>query len=128
MNNLNPSLNELLHDAAEHLNAGRKEAARNVLREALDLDRNNLATWELLWRAANNLDEEMASLKRILRIDPNHAAARKRLAALQPAVVKKNDTQPLSRTPSKRAVPRRKRQQGGILLLLLGALVSVVCV
>ena len=129
MNNyFDNSLNKLLHDAAEHLDAGRKDEARAVLREALALDRNNLATWELLWRAAYNIDEEVSSLKHILSIDPKHVAAKKRLAALQPAGMKKGDSQPLSRTASKRPVSRRKRQQGGVLLLLLGALVSVICV
>ena len=88
MRNADSSINRLLREAAEHLNVGQKDAAREILREALDLDRNNLATWELLWRAAYNRDEELTSLKRILRIDPKHAAARKRLAELQPAEVK----------------------------------------
>ena len=128
MNNSDSSLSNLLRDAAEHLKAGRKDAARAVLQEALSLDRNNLATWELLWRAAHNLDEELFSLKRILRIDPQHAAARKRLAVLQPAGVKIGDSQPLARPTSKRPASRRKRQQGSILVLLLGVLLSVVCV
>ena len=79
MNNFDRSLGELLRDAAEHLKADRKDAAREVLREALDLDRNNLATWELLWHAAYNIEEEAFSLKRILSIDPRHVAAKKRL-------------------------------------------------
>lgn len=128
MNNFGTSLDTLLHDAAEHLNAGRKAEARKVLREALDMDRNNLATWELLWHAAYSIDEEVFSLKRILRIDPKHAAARKRLAVLQPAGVTKSDSQPLSRTTSRRPDSRRNRRQAGTLLLLLGALVAVVCV
>jgi hypothetical protein len=117
----------MLHDAAEHLNAGRKDAARDILREALTLDRNNVMTWELLWRAAYTTEEEIFSLKRILSIDPKHVAARKRLAELQPAGVKKSDSQPLSHT-SPRRPSRRKRQQASTLLLLLGALVAVVCV
>ena len=75
MNNFGNSLDGMLQDAVEHLNAGRKKEARKVLREALDMDRNNLATWELLWRASYNIDEELFSLKRILSIDPKHAAA-----------------------------------------------------
>ena len=127
MNNFNSSLDNLLHDAYEHLNAGRKEEARVVLEKALALDRNNLATWELLWRAAYNLKEELYSLKRILSIDPSHTAAKKRLAELQATGVNTSNTQPLSRT-SKRPASRQKRQQAGILLLLLGGLIFVVCV
>lgn len=127
MKNFNRSLDKLLCDAEEHLDAGRKEAARDVLREALNLDRNNLMTWELLWRAANNQEEELYSLKRILSIDPKHGAARNRLAALQPAGTTKINSQPLSRT-TRRPAMRKKRQQAGTLLLLLGAFISVVCV
>jgi len=129
MSNFDNSLNKLLHDAAAHLDAGRKDAAREVLQQALSLDRNNLATWELLWRAAYNLDEEIFSLKRILKIDPKHGAAKQRLATLQPAGATRSISQPLAQPTSPRTAPRRrKRQQGGILLLLLGALLSVVCV
>jgi len=128
MNNFDRSLGELLRDAAEHLKADRKDAAREVLREALDLDRNNLATWELLWHAAYNIEEEAFSLKRILSIDPRHVAAKKRLSALQPAGVKKSNSQPLPRPAARRPASRMKRQQASTLLLLLGALISIVCV
>ena len=128
MNNFDDSLSRLHQDAAEYLNAGRKKEARVVLRQALDLDRNNLTTWELLWRAAYNVDEELAGLKNILRIDPRHAAARKRLAELQPAGVQKSDSQPRSRTSPRRPAARRTRQQAGTLLLLFGGLVFLMCV
>ena len=128
MNNFDGALATMLRDAAEHLTAGRKQEAREVLREALAMDRNNLATWELLWRAAYNSEEEVFSLKRMLSIDPQHAAARKRLEALQPIGVKMGDSQPPSSTSPKRPASRRRRRQASTLLLLLGALVSVVCV
>ena len=129
MNNFGTSLNKLLKDATELLNAGRKNEARELLREALDLDRNNLTTWELLWRAANDSEEELISLKRILRINPNHVAARRRLAELQPAGLNKSDSQPLSRKTAPRATSRRNRQQAGTwLLLFIGGLVAVLCV
>jgi len=130
MNNFDfeSSLDGLLRDAAEHLNAGRKDEAREVLQEALVLDRNNLATWELLWRAAYTPEEELFSVKRILSIDPKHAAAKKRLAALQSAGVRRSDSQPLSRTPSRRPASRKRRQQASTLLLLLGSFIFVVCV
>jgi len=128
MNNFNDTLDKLLDDATEHLNAGRKNEARDVLRNALALDRDNLATWELLWRAANNTEEEISSLKRILRIDPRHAAARNRLGVLQPAGSPKSDSQPVSATSLRRPASRRNRQQASTLLLLLGAVIIVVCI
>ena len=112
MKNFNRSLDKLLRDAEEHLDAGRKEAARDVLREALNLDRNNLMTWELLWRAANNQEEELYSLKRILNIDPKHGAARNRLAALQPAGTTKINSQPLLVQPGALPCARSDSRQG----------------
>src|SRR6185503_6686822 len=128
MNNFGNSLDSILQEAADHLDAGRKKEARKLLREALDLDRNNLETWELLWRAAYNMDEEITSLKHILGIDPNHAAARQRLAVLQPEGSLRRDSQPLSHTSPRRPGSRRRRQQASTLLLLLGGLVTVICV
>ena len=129
MNNFDTSLDALLQEATEHLNAGRKKEARRVLRQALDIDRNNLAIWELLWRAAYSVDEELFSLKRILSIDPKHQAAKRRLAVLQPdGTTSKGDSQPLSRTSPRRSSSRRTRRQATILLFVLGALMVVVCV
>src|SRR5262245_29057690 len=125
MFNFEPSLDQLLNDAAEHLDADRRSEAREALRQALELDRNNLRTWELLWRAANNREEEIISLKRMLRIDPRHAAAKRRLAELQPAG---SSSQPLSRKTSPRTATRQNRQQAGTLLLVfMGGLLAVLC-
>jgi hypothetical protein len=118
MNDFGDTLDAKLSSADELLRSGRKKEARKVLREALAMDRDNLATWELLLRAAYDVREEQHCLNRILAIDPNHAAARSRLAALRPAS---------GRTPN-RPTSRRKRQEGFLLLFLLGSLVSLVCV
>jgi hypothetical protein len=128
MNNFGSSLESILQEAAEHLDAGRKKEARKLLREALDLDRDNLETWELLWRAAYDMDEEIASLKHILRIDPKHAAARQRMAILQPEASLRSDSQPLAHSSTRRPSSRRRRQQASALLLLLGGLLAVICV
>ncbi|MEP7136832.1 MAG: hypothetical protein ABI904_18050 [Chloroflexota bacterium] len=129
MNNFDNSLDTLLRTATEYLKAGQKQEARDVLQDALAIDRNNLTTWELLWRAAYNLEEEVFSLKRILAINPRHAAAKKRFAELQPMGVgtKRGDSQPLSRRTTQRPAVRAKNRQTTTLLLLLGFLVSIVC-
>jgi hypothetical protein len=119
MDDFGDPLDAKLRDAAELLKAGQKKEARRLLREALDIDRNNLATWELLWRATYNVKEELHCLNRILAIDPNHAAAKRRLAAIH------------SSTPGrfpKRSSSRKKRQESLLLLLFLGSLISIVCV
>lgn len=118
MDDFGNSLGAKLRNAADLLDSGQKKEARRLLREALDMDRNNLATWELLWRATYTVKEEMHCLNRILAIDPNHSAARQRLNTL------KSSSHPsLKRSPS-----RRKRQESILLLLLLGSIVSVVCI
>ncbi len=118
MNGSGDLLNAKLRDAAEFLKAGQKKEARRVLREALELDRNNVATWELLWRATYNVKEELHCLNRILAIDPNHISAKQRLAVLQS----------VSGGSTRQPVSRKKRRESVILLLLLGSLVSIVCV
>ena len=127
MNFFESSLDKLQNQAASLLKTGQKDEAREVLREALTLDRNNLATWELLWHASHTKEEELSSVKHILQIDPRHVAAKKRLAELQAAGVKSN-SQPLSRTSSRRPTSRRNRQQASTLLLLLGGFILVICV
>ncbi|HSO13106.1 MAG TPA: hypothetical protein VLT51_12075 [Anaerolineales bacterium] len=117
MNDSGDPLDAKLRDAAEFLKAGQKKEARKALREALDMDRNHLATWELLWRAAYNVKEELHCLNRILAIDPNHAAAKQRLAAI-PSTPDRS---------AKRSSSRRKRRESLQLLLFLGSVVSMVC-
>ena len=129
-NDYESSLDRLLNEASEHLTAGNKDAARDVLREALALDNNNLAIWELLWQAAYTPQEELASVKRILRLDPKHKAAKKRLSALQAAGVQSGGGPGISHVAAapRRPAARQRRQQASTLLLLLGSLVAVMCV
>ncbi len=72
-----------LRTAAELIQAGAKKEARQLLRELLAADGNNLAAWELLVKATFNPDEEIYCLKHILEIKPNHPWARERLDALR---------------------------------------------
>jgi len=128
MNFYESSLEKLQNQAAGLLKTGQKDEAREVLREALALDRSNLATWELLWHASHTAQEELSSVRHILQIDPRHAAAKKRMAELQAAGVKKSNSQPISRTTPKRPTSRRNRKQASTLLLLLGGFILVLCV
>jgi hypothetical protein len=116
MNASSDLLSQKLRDAAELLRAGQKQEARRLLREALELDRNHLATWELLWRAVYNVREEMHCLNRILAIDPNHSAAKRRRNELL-----------LSNRPSRRS-SRKKQQEAAMLFVLFGMLVSILCI
>ena len=118
MNDFGNPLDAKLQEAANFLDAGQKKEARKVLREALELDRNNLATWELLLRATNDEKEELHCVNRILAIDPNHATAKRRLTALHSS----------SPGSSRRTPSRKKRQETLALLFFVGSLVMVICV
>ena len=140
MNKSGSPLNQKLQDATTYLEAGQKKEARQVLREALSLDRKNLKTWELLWQAAYNEEEELRCVKRILAIKPNHKEAKQRLALLQSTTgtdtfssdnssfYTEPKSRPQIRKTSKRTSFRRRKQQSNFLLLFLGMLVSVICV
>jgi len=138
MNRSGSLLNQKLQDATEYLASGQKKEARQALREALALDRKNLKTWELLWQAAYNEEEELRCVKRILAIKPNHKEAKQRMAALQGigagSMSHENSSrysepisQPAAQKAARRSSSRRKKQQSNILLLFLGMLVSIIC-
>jgi hypothetical protein len=73
-----------LQKAAEFIKAGQKNEARQLLRDILVADQNNLAAWELLAYATNNIQEETYCLNRILKFRPDHPWAKQRLAAINP--------------------------------------------
>ena len=118
MNDFGISLDAMLQEADDLLRSGQKKEARRVLRDALNMDRDNLATWELLWKATYNVKEEMHCLNRIMAIDPKHEAAKRRLSTLK------------SSTPrsTRRSPSRKKRRESIVLLLLSGTLVMLICV
>src|SRR5687768_11749893 len=64
--------------------AGQTTDARKLLRELLLADRRNLDAWMLLWkRGVSSTKEELTCLHNILRIDPEHEAAARRLDELR---------------------------------------------
>jgi len=134
MNNFSNPLNATLDDAADFLRAGQTKEARQVLKEILHNDRNNLPAWELLLQTANNVDDELICLKNILALNPKHASAKKRYAEIrslnkgsQPAsVFNPSNTLP-NKSPS-RSSSRKKRQQATTLLILLGSFLSIMCI
>jgi hypothetical protein len=71
-----------LKKAAEFIRAGQKNEARQLLRDILVTDQNNLAAWELLAYATLNVKEETYCLNRILSLRPDHPWAGQRLAAM----------------------------------------------
>ncbi len=105
--------------AAELIKGGRKKEARQLLREVLVVDQNNLFAWELLTSATLTPEEEIYCLNRILNLRPNHPWARQRLAVLSPGDPLKNpdlrlnqmtEAKPAASTPVRQPLPAHSSQ------------------
>jgi hypothetical protein len=70
---------EKIRQAKTAIEEGQKTLARQLLREILIAENNNLAAWELLAQATKNDEERVYCLKRILDIRPNHPWAGEQL-------------------------------------------------
>lgn len=115
-----------LQEAEDLIQAGQKKPARKLLREILASDHNNLSAWELIWRTAHNLKEEIRILNRILALAPDHIPARKRLDEIEH---KTDGThRATSHTSKKRPSSRRRKQQSTYLFALLGGLFILLCI
>jgi hypothetical protein len=77
------SSREKLHQAADCIDAGHPDQARQILQEIIASDHKNLAAWELLSRATSSKAELVYCLKTILAIQPDHPKARKALDLLE---------------------------------------------
>jgi hypothetical protein len=138
------SVDEKLRQASDFLKAGKKKEARQLLREVLSRDGNNLPAWELLRQAVYNPQEEIICLERILLINPGHTMARNRLAVLKNTGpgTQNLESEPLRTEPfvftssqpsangnsQSRPARRKKNRQSAWLLLLLGFLLAMVCI
>ncbi len=115
-----------LNDVKGLFDAGQIAEARKRLREVLLANRGNLAAWELLWkRGSPTPKEEVICLNNILRIDPNHDAARRRLDEMH-----LRGEIPASAAGSQiRKQPKRKKNksQSSLLVFLLAMGLPVIC-
>lgn len=87
----NPStLNDLVRQADQLLNAGKISEATAIIQEAYKLDKNNVDVLVLVAQVAPGDDQRRNALKRVLETDPSHAKARALLARLEgtPAIAK----------------------------------------
>ncbi len=125
------SVDQKLRQIDELINAGQKKEARRLLREILTADSNNLSAWELLWRVVYNVKEELICLNHILGINPNHAAAKRRMDDIQlrgeaaSTTGELFDTTPFIQdapgqsVPARKPPPRRKKKRVSDLALFL---------
>jgi hypothetical protein len=84
----NPNLEDLLRLGARTAKAGNKENARVIFQKVLDADKRNERAW--LWMAAlsESSIERRRYLQTVLNINPDNAAAKKQLDALDKNVAK----------------------------------------
>lgn len=85
---------EQMRRAAELIKRGEKRQAGQILRGILRQDQDNAQGWWLLSLTQEDRDKAIRCLERVLAIDPNHAGAKKRLAALRPEEVIVDDGLP----------------------------------
>lgn len=129
-----------LRQAAGLIDAGQKKEARRLLREILTTDGNNLSAWELLWRAAYSVKEELICLNHILAINPSHGAAKRRMDDIRlrgdaaSSTGELFDTTPLIQATSSQPLParkppprRRKKSQSNLALFLLFLFFPTLC-
>lgn len=110
------------------VNAGHNAEARQLLRQALELDENNESAWLWLAAAVDTPSERRVCLNNVLRINPRNETARRALAKINEA---NQLTQPDSfeslRTPSDDAAghdsPRRRFPLG---MILAGMIVLII--
>ncbi len=103
------SSREKLHQAADCIDAGHPDQARQILQEMLATDHKNLAAWELLSRATSNKAELIYCLKTILTIQPDHPKARKALDLLE------HPRTEIENPPAAEAIPAQSMLNSGAL-------------
>lgn len=77
-----PSLAELIRQAEQALLANNNAKATALVKQAYGIDRNNPDVLVLVAQVAPGLDQRRNALLRALQVAPNHAKARRLLAAL----------------------------------------------
>src|SRR5687767_10489025 len=73
---------QVLHDAYELIKSGQKQEAMRLLVQVLQSDRNNANAWWLLANATDEPGKKQQALEQVLRLQPDHGAARRALDTL----------------------------------------------
>jgi hypothetical protein len=80
-------MNVQLQKAVAAIRAGKKDEARALLDGLAATDPKNVHVLFLLSTVAHGPDEQIAFVRQVLELDPNHVGAQKRLAQLQTKVM-----------------------------------------
>jgi hypothetical protein len=102
---------EQLHAAIKALQSGDKREARRLLGDLLREDGDNTAAWWYLAEALDDREQKARCLRQVLRLHPDHGAARRMLADLDRRVAKVTPPEGLDRPVFE------AKDQGGILFV-----------
>ena len=78
-----PTLQRRLKDGLEASRAGNNVRGRDLLREVVQLDRDNEAAWWWLAHAADGAHEQLRALEQVVRLNPQHSEAAQALLVLR---------------------------------------------
>lgn len=136
------STREQLRRAYDHIKGDRKMSAIQILRVVLEADPNNADAWWLMANAVDDPAEQRAAVEKTIALNPSHAQANERLAAIKSSEefqFEQPETsfaeligEPKSkRVPLESFVevvpPRRGTNPIIIILAIIGALALAVC-
>jgi hypothetical protein len=109
--------------------AGQTTDARKLLRELLLADRRNLDAWILLWkRGVASTKEELTCLQNILRIDPEHEAAARRLDELRlRGEIPVTSGNGLTNRSTNHLKRKNQKGQSNALIFLVSMVVPLIC-
>ena len=85
MTQTQPTVDALVRAGGEALRGGERTRARQLLAQAVRADPSSQQAWLLLAGAVTDSEQRRSCLERVLRLNPDHAIARKALGALPAA-------------------------------------------
>ncbi len=85
MTQTQPTVDALVRAGGEALRGGERTRARQLLAQAVRADPSSQQAWLLLAGAVTDSEQRRSCLERVLRLNPDHAIARKVLGALPAA-------------------------------------------
>jgi hypothetical protein len=75
-------VNELINQALELISAGKNDKARGLIKQALDIDPEDVRAWALMVQVSKNPEEEISAIRAVLRLKPDDQWAQRYLAEL----------------------------------------------
>lgn len=110
---------ELIRQAVEAAREGDREAARDLLRQVLEEDEENIRAWLLLARLSENPDERRMALATVLQLDPGNTRAQEMLDKLDARYAKSAEDEEVAPGITRRTLQIVLGIAGGIVLLIV---------